>query len=89
MYWGGRQRPEVDGGVSKRGVRSQTEGKLGARGAWRGPTSRFDGSVQRSHIVQDFSRPSDKPGITVFMRRGAHVYTINAVFTPYLKLVAR
>ena len=48
--------------------------------------SRFDVSVQRSEIVWDFSRPSDKPGITIFVRGGVHENTFNALFTPYLNL---
>ena len=46
----------------------------------------FDGSVQRSQIVRDFSRPSDKPGITIFVHRRAHKYTLNSVVTPDLNL---
>ena len=60
----------------------QTEGETGARGTWRGPTSRFDRSVQDPQIVGDSSRPSDKSSITIFVRAIAHEYTLNAVFTP-------
>ena len=35
-------------------------------------------------IVRDFTRLSDKPGITIFMCRSAHEYTLNAFFTLYL-----
>ena len=45
--------------------------------------SSFDGSVQDPQIVGDFFRPSNKSGITIFMRGSAHKYTLNAVFTPY------
>ena len=49
--------------------------------------SRFDGSVQDPQIVGDFSRPSDKPGITIFVCGSAHEYTLNAVFNPYLNWI--
>ena len=46
--------------------------------------SRFDGSVQKSPNSAIFSRPSDKPSITIFVHVSAHEYTFNAVFTRYL-----
>ena len=46
--------------------------------------SRFDGSKQRSPNSAGFFRPSDKPGITIFVFGSAYEYTLNAFFTPFL-----
>ena len=44
------------------------------------------GSYKDYQMVRDFSRLSDKTGIPIFKHRGAHEYTLNTVFTPYLNL---
>ena len=51
-----------------------------------GPQADSTDPYKDPQIVRDFSRPSDKPSITIFVRGGAHNYTLNAVFTPYLNL---
>ena len=44
------------------------------------------GLYKDPQILWDSSRLLDKIGILIFVCGGAHEYTINAVFTPYLNL---
>ena len=86
---GRRWRHKGDDGGSKRGFR-KTYGRRTGSGRW---LARAHYHIRcagvESQTVRELCRPSDKPGITILVRVGAHVYTITAVFTPYLKLVAR
>ena len=85
MSWldgaGGGRREAAAAASGESGVRRRENWEREAPGA--GPQADLTGPYKDPQIVQDFSRPSDKPGITIFVRGSAHKYTLSTVFTPY------
>ena len=83
---GGGGRREVAAEASgESGVRRKENQEIVAPGAV--PQADLTGPYKYPQIMRDFSRLLDKHGITIFVRRSAHEYTLNAVFTPYLNWI--
>ena len=84
MYWidddGGSQRAAAASGKS--GVRKKETQEREAPTA--GPQADSTGPYKDPQIVRDFSRPSNKPSISIIVHRRAHGYNLNALFPHYL-----
>ena len=89
MSWldgaGGGRREAAAAASGESGVRRKENQDREAPGAV--PQADLTGPYKYPQIVRDFSRLLDKHGITIFVRRSAHEYTLNAFFTPYLNWI--
>ena len=78
MSWldngGGGRRAAAAGESGDSGFRRKENWEWEAPGA--GPQAYSMGLCKDPQIVWDFSRPSDKPGITIFVCGSAHEYTL-------------
>ena len=82
---GGGRREAAAAASGESGVRRKENREIVAPGA--DPQADLTGPYKDPQIMRDFSRLSDKHGITIFVRGSAHEYNLNAFFTAYLNWI--